>query len=63
MQEIPNMFKTYPDVVTIQQLQQMLQIGKNTAYKLLKNNEIPYKKIGNNYKISKYDVIKFISNY
>lgn len=63
MQEIPNMFKSYPDVVTIQELQKMLQIGRNTAYKLLKNNEISYKKIGNNYKISKYDVIKYISNY
>ncbi len=32
------MFTTYPDVVTINQLKEMLGIGVTLAYRLVKNN-------------------------
>ena len=41
-------FADYPDVVTVSQMCAMLgNIGKRTAYELLKSGEIRYIKIGN----------------
>ncbi|MGN0470500.1 MAG: helix-turn-helix domain-containing protein [Acutalibacteraceae bacterium] len=57
-----NMFAKYPDVVTIQQLMQMLHIGKNKAYELIHNGTIQTVKIGKKYIIPKVSVIQFLSN-
>lgn len=54
------MFDTYPDVVTVKELCYMLQIGKNTAYDLLKNNKIKSIRIGKVHKIPKSYVIKYL---
>ena len=40
------MFTTYPDVVNIFQLKEMLGIGINLAYKLVRNKTIPSLKVG-----------------
>ena len=57
-----NMFQNYPDVVTIEQLMQMLNIGKNKAYELIKNKRIQTVRIGKKYIIPKVAVIQFLSN-
>lgn len=57
-----NMFQNYPDVVTIEQLMQMLNIGKNKAYELIKNKTIQTVRIGKKYIIPKVAVIQFLSN-
>lgn len=57
-----NMFENYPDVVDIPTLCQMLNIGKNTAYKLLHDSKIKYMKIGKNYKIPKCYLIEYVLN-
>ena len=54
------MFNNYPDVVNVLQLQQMLGIGKNTAYTLLKNNTIQSIRIGKIHRISKTNIIKYV---
>jgi len=54
------MFKDYPDVVSVTQMQSMLKIGKNTAYSLLKNNEIKSIRIGKVHKIPKVNIIKYL---
>ena len=59
--EISSMFEDYPDVVTPQQLQKMLGVGRTFVYKLLQNKVINSKKIGRLYKIPKKDVIEFIN--
>ena len=55
------LFANYPDVVTVEQLKEMLQIGHVLAYRLVKSGEIKSKKIGREYKIPKANVIKYIS--
>ena len=55
-------FKGYNEVVTINDLQKMLSIGRNSAYKLLTENKIKYLKIGNKFLIPKSNVIEFISS-
>lgn len=55
-----DMFKDYSDIVNPTELQKMLGIGRNKAYRLLKNSEIYNKKIGNNYFIPKFSVIEYV---
>ena len=47
------MFTSYPDVVNIIQLKEMLGIGMTLAYRLVRNKTIQAKKIGRQYKIPK----------
>ncbi|MBQ3414779.1 MAG: helix-turn-helix domain-containing protein [Clostridia bacterium] len=57
-----SIFKDYPDVVNVKQLQTMLGgISKKLAYNLLKNNFINSIKIGRQYKIAKADVILYLT--
>ncbi len=57
-----SMFKKYPDVVNVKELQSMLGgISKKLAYHLLQNNIIKSIKIGREYKIAKADVILYLT--
>lgn len=57
-----SMFKNYPDVVNVKELQSMLGgISKKLAYHLLRNNIIKSIKIGRQYKITKTDVILYLT--
>ena len=56
------MFTKYPDVVTVEQLCKMLNVGKNTAYNLINQNMIRSVKIGKVYKIPKVNVIRYLKN-
>ena len=55
------MLNKYPDVLNVKQLCEVLGIGKNTAYKILKNREIKALRIGTVYKIPKREVIKYLT--
>ena len=55
-----NIFADYKDVVTIKDLQKMLRIGRNLAYKLIRQNKIEHLKINNRIFIPKQNVIKFL---
>ena len=57
------MLKKYPDVLNVKQLCEVLGIGKNTAYSLLKNGEIKCVKIGHVYKIPKKYVKEYILKF
>ena len=57
---VMHMFENYNDIVNIEDLQNMLGIGKNKAYDLLKNGEIECFKLGRDYKISKTAIINYI---
>lgn len=55
------MFKEYPDIITIIDLQAMLHIGRNAAYKLLQDNSIVSIRVGKKYIIPKASVASFIT--
>lgn len=57
-----DIFKDYPDVITIDDLQSMLHIGRNTAYKMLQDNIIKTLKIGKKYIIPKTSVVNFVTS-
>ena len=53
-------FKDYKDIVNVKDLQKMLRIGRNLAYKLIRQNKIEHLKINNRIFIPKQNVIKFL---
>ena len=54
------MFKEYPDIVTVAQLQKMLHISRQLSYELINSGQIRAFKVGNSYRIPKIDVIDFV---
>jgi len=56
-------FSSYPDVVDVEQMSEMLGISTKTAYSLLKKGSIQHIKIGRTYKIPKINVLRFIGLY
>ena len=55
-----NFLVVYPDLLSTDQLQEILNIGKNTVYNLLKKGSIKSIKVGRNYKIPKPYIFDFI---
>ena len=56
-----SIFANYPDIVSVENLMEMLQIGKVLAYKLIDAKKIKAIKIGREYKITKESVINLIN--
>ena len=56
------MFANYPDIVSVEDLMEMLQIGQVLAYKLVKKGEIKSRKVGREYKIPKINVSSYLLN-
>ncbi len=54
------MFKEYPDIVTVAQLQKMLHISRQLSYELINSGQIRAFRVGNSYRIPKIDVIDFV---
>ena len=56
------MFKKYPDVVSVEILQEMLSICRKNAYLLVKENKIRSARVGRSYKIPKLCVVEYLVN-
>ena len=54
------MLKNYKDILSVEDLCEILSIGKNTAYRLLKSSEIKSVRIGKVYKIPKEYLINYL---
>ena len=55
-----NMFESYSDIVSVNDIMCMLGIGKSSVYGLLKSNQIKHVRVGRKYIIPKQSVIDFI---
>ena len=55
------MFKEYPDVVTADQMSEMLVISSKTAYRILRENKIEHFKVGRTYKIPKIYILVYLN--
>lgn len=53
---------SYQDILIFDELVEILNVGVNTTYELLRNKKIYSKKIGREYKIPKLCVIDYIYN-
>lgn len=54
------LFSEYDDVVSVEDVQQMLHIGRSAVYKLLNEEKINNIRIGKRFIIPKRSVIKFL---
>mgnify|MGYP000045783472 FL=1 len=54
------MFNDYPDLVTVEELCEMLSIGKNAAYALLASGDLKCFRLKRIWKIPKQHVIDYI---
>ena len=54
------MFEEYEELITVNEMQQLLGIGQNTAYRLLRENKIKCFRIGRMWKIPKKSIEEFI---
>lgn len=54
-------FNNYPDLLTIEQMQKAMGIGRTTAYQLIADGKIRHMRIGKSIKIPKLFIIDFIS--
>lgn len=55
------MFETYPDILSIADIQKALGIGRTKAYELVKTGQIQSIKIGNAIRIPKPLLLEYIS--
>ena len=56
------MLEEYPDILTPQEAMEILGIGKNLFYRLLKDGTIPAKRVGGKiWRITKGDLLLYIS--
>lgn len=57
------MFNEYSDVITVDELCEMLRIGRNKAYELLRSGEVRAFRCGRTWIISKAAVEEFIKSH
>lgn len=60
--EFNNMFQEYPDIVSVEELQVMLHIGRSAAYGMLGDGTIRAIKNGRRYIIPKVSVIEYVAS-
>lgn len=53
-------FDNYPDIVTPEDIQKMLRLGRNSVYNLLKQGKIKSLRVGKKYLIPKTSVMNFL---
>ena len=51
------------DVLTVNELMDMLAIGKNTAYKLIREGKVKSFRLGNSYKVLRKSVQEYIYSH
>ena len=50
----------YPDVLTLHECQQILQVSRGTMLRLLHENEIPAFRVGNRWRVQRKAMLEFI---
>ena len=61
MEQLKDMFSEYGDIVTVEEVMKMLQIGRVSVYQMLKSGEIRSLKVGKKYVIPKKSVIELFN--
>ena len=54
------MLNNTKDILTLKELQKLLHIGKNTALRLVQGGEIEAFRVGNQWRIARENVIRYL---
>ena len=57
------MLNNTKEILTLKELQKLLHIGKNTALRLVQSGEIDAFRVGNQWRVMRESVAKFIRRY
>lgn len=57
------MLNNTKEILTLKELQELLHIGKNTALRLVQSGEIEAFRVGNQWRVLRESVAKFIRRY
>ena len=57
------MLDQYEDLMTVQDIQEVLHVGKNRAYELLRDGTISSIRLGKSWKVPKEAVISFLRSW
>ena len=58
---MPKHIRDYPDVLTVEEVKEILQIGRKSAYRLIENNEIQHFRLGTKIRIPKQCLIDYLN--
>jgi predicted transcriptional regulator len=61
MDSILMAMESYPPLLNVKQLQEIMQIGENRAYDFFKKDDIEVIKIGKHLRICKVDLAKYLA--
>lgn len=53
----------YPEILTLKQCQEILQVGKNLMLFLVHNEEIPAFRVGKQWRVRKSDLERFVEEH
>lgn len=56
------MFNDYPDIMTVAQVGQALQIGRNSSYMLVNSNLLGHIRIGHTIRVPKSCLIEYVKS-
>lgn len=54
------MLDQYPDVLTVRQVMEILQLGRDNTYALIRCGKIPSVRVGRQFRVSKFAVLQFL---
>lgn len=54
-------FKEYPDILDVKQVGDLLGVSKKTVYNLIRDGSLPSIKVGREFRIPKFVVMKYLS--
>jgi excisionase family DNA binding protein len=54
--------RNYPDLMTVCDVQKILQIGRTKTYELLKSGQIRSLRVGTTYRIPKVYLLEYLNN-
>lgn len=57
-----SVLRKYPDLLAIEDVTQILHIGRHVVYRLIKENRLKAFKIGNRYRVTKRSLISYIES-
>lgn len=62
MKDLKKLLDTYPDVLTVMEVKELLGIGREQAYNLVNSNKFPVQRVGRRILIYKPNLIKWLEN-
>lgn len=57
------MLSNTKEILTLKELRELLHIGKNTALRLVQSGEIEAFRVGNQWRVPRNSIVKYINRY